>query len=167
MIVRGRAWVFGDNMNTDLMYPASAFNASAEERRRLVFSANRPGWSELVEEGDVIVAGTNFGTGSGRPASRFLRELGIRAVVAESMNGLFFRNSINYALPVMECPGVSGLLREGDEVEIDFVAGTVRRPGEEAALEGPPLPAFLLEMVESGGLLARLVRQGYVEADAQ
>jgi 3-isopropylmalate/(R)-2-methylmalate dehydratase small subunit len=167
MKVRGRTWVFGDNINTDLMYPNTAFKASPEERRRLVFSANRPGWSEAVAEGDVIVGGSNFGTGSGRPASQFLRELGVAAIVAESMNGLFLRNSVNYALPVMECPGITRRVREGEELEVDFVNGRVQPSDGGPPLEGTPLPEFLLEIIQSGGLLPRLVSQGYIDSDTK
>src|SRR3712207_7568731 len=91
-----------------------------EEQPRYVFSANRPGWVDLVAEGDLIVAGRNFGTGSSRPAARVLALLGIGGVIAESINGLFFRNSVNYAFPVLECPGVLEAFEEGDEAEFDL-----------------------------------------------
>src|SRR4029077_5425882 len=88
----GRVWTFGDDINTDLMLPGPLLTASEEEQRRAVFSANRPGWVDKGRSGDIIIGGRNFGTGSSRPAARSLRNLGLGALVAESINGLFFRN---------------------------------------------------------------------------
>ncbi|MFC4949082.1 3-isopropylmalate dehydratase [Pseudonocardia sp. GCM10023141] len=162
----GRTWVFGDHVNTDLMYPGASFSATPEERRALVFSMNRPGWSALVREGDVLVAGINFGTGSGRPGAQLLRELGIGGVVAESINGLFFRSCVNYALPAMECPGVGALVTEGDVVDVDFLAGTVVNTASGARLEnGSRIPSGLTEVIRVGGLLPHLEAAGYVEAE--
>ena len=120
MKFEGRCWIFGDNVNTDLMYPNASFRASEEERRRLVFSANRPGWSSEVRQGDILIAGTNFGTGSARPGPKYFKDLGIAALLAESINGLFLRNCVNYALPAMECKGIATLAREGEVVAVDF-----------------------------------------------
>ncbi|MCC7105729.1 MAG: 3-isopropylmalate dehydratase [Chloroflexi bacterium] len=163
--VEGRTWVFGDNINTDLMWPGTAFRATDEERRKLVFSANRPGWSSEVRQGDLIVGGGNFGTGSSRPAPRLLRELGVAGLVAESIAGLFFRNSVNFALPVMECPGVTKLVEEGDALSVDFATGVVRNTRTGQELKGEPLPPFLLEIVDAGGVKARLIRDGFVDPD--
>lgn len=163
MRVEGRVWVFGDNINTDLMWPNTAFRATDEERRQLVFSANRPGWVDEVRPGDIIVGGANFGTGSSRPAARLLHDLGIAALVAESINGLFFRNAINYGLPAMECPGVRGLVREGDVLAVDFGDGEVRNTRTGEVRRGAALPPFLMDIVTAGGLLPRLVREGLVE----
>lgn len=159
----GRSWVFGPHINTDLMFPTAAILASAEERRKLVFEAIRPGWHELVEEGDVIVAGANFGTGSGRPAAQVLKELGIRALVADSINGLFYRSCVNYALPAMECPGISTATKEGDVLEIDFTTGSVRNTRSSAVLAGSPLPPFVADLILRGGLIPHLRSMGYVE----
>ena len=163
MKVAGRAWVFGDNINTDLMFPTAAFTATEDERARLVFSANRPGWAAAVRPGDLLVAGTNFGTGSGRPAAKYLRKLGIAGIVAESVNGLFLRNSINFALPVMECPGVVACTGEGDVLTVDYRSGEVANTTTSIVLSGRGLPDPLLEVIETGGLLAALVRLGLVE----
>ena len=162
MRIRGRVWVFGDNINTDLMYPNTAFRMTDGERRRLVFSAIRPGWADQVREGDLIVGGLNFGTGSGRPAAKLLRDLGVAGLVAESINGLFFRNSINYALPCMECPGVKEILKEGDVIEVDFATGEVRNVATGLIRRGEPLPELLLNIVRAGGLLEQLAAEGYI-----
>jgi 3-isopropylmalate/(R)-2-methylmalate dehydratase small subunit len=164
MLIKGAAWVFGDNINTDLMCPNVALKAPADQRKQYVFSANRPGWAEQVKEGDVIVAGTNFGAGSGRPAPELLRELGIAAIVAESVNGLFFRNSVNFALPVMECPGIMAAASEGDIIDIDLDSGAVVNTVTGARLAGTPMPSFLQDIIASGGLLESLLRQGLLVA---
>ncbi len=159
--ISGRAWAFPEaNLDTDLMMPGTAFRLPYDEQVKLVFSANRPGWSQTVQPGDVIVGGSNFGTGSARPAPALFRRLGIAAIVAESFSDLFFRNCINYALPAMHCAGVTQVVSDGDEVEVDLAAGTFRRGG--ALLSGTPVPPVLLEIIELGGLMSRLRIQGYI-----
>jgi 3-isopropylmalate/(R)-2-methylmalate dehydratase small subunit len=146
------------------MCPNVALKAPVDERKQYVFRANRPGWTEQVKEGDVIVAGNNFGTGSGRPAPQLLRELGIAAIVAESVNGLFFRNSVNFALPVMECPGIMAATSEGDILDIDLDSGIVVNTVTGSQLRGMPMPSFLQDIIASGGLLQSLLRQGLLVA---
>jgi 3-isopropylmalate/(R)-2-methylmalate dehydratase small subunit len=159
--ISGRAWLFREaNLDTDLMMPGTAFKLPYEEQVKLVFSANRPGWSQAVRPGDVIVAGSNFGTGSARPAPALFRRLGIAAIVAESFSDLFFRNCINYAMPAMPCAGVTQVAADGDEVEVDLAAGTFRHG--DALLTGTPVPAMLLEIIDHGGLMSRLRTQGYI-----
>lgn len=167
MKVRGRTWVFGDNVNTDLMYPGAAFTATPEERRRMVFQANRPGWVDLVAEGDILVAGQNFGTGSGRPAAQLLQEVGIRGIIAEGVNGLFQRNCVNYGLPVTECPGILGVVAEGDIVSIDFAVGLVDNETNGEHLTCVALPPVLLELAAEGGVIPRLVALGYLDPPAE
>src|SRR5262244_2168172 len=87
-MITGHVWKFGDDINTDLMLPGPLLTASEEEQRRAVFSANRPGWVSEITPGDIIIGGRNFGTGSSRPAARSLRNLGLGALIAESINGL-------------------------------------------------------------------------------
>jgi len=167
MQFEGRTWVFGDNINTDLMYPNTSFRATEEERRRLVFSANRPGWSAEVRAGDILVGGINFGTGSGRPGAKYMKELGVVALLAESINGLFLRNCVNYALPAMECPGISTLVTEGDTLAVDFRTGEVinRRTGQTRRAQ--VLPSMLREILEAGGVLQILAREGFIDLPAK
>lgn len=159
----GRTWVFGDNINTDLMYPNTSFRATEEERRKLVFSANRPGWSAEVRPGDILVGGVNFGTGSGRPGAKYMKELGVVALVAESINGLFLRNCVNYALPAMECPGVRGLLQEGEVLAVDFDSGEVRNVRSGATRKATVLPPMLRDILQAGGILQILAKDGYID----
>jgi len=166
LVREGRVWKFGDNINTDLIFPNRAFRMPEQEQHTLVFSANRPGWVEQVQEGDLIVAGVNFGMGSGRPVGRLLAECGIRGVVAESVNGLCLRNCVVYSFPVIECKGVSQRFGEGDTARVDFGTGVVTNLTTGASLQGKGLPALLLDIVLSGGIIPMLVREGYIEASA-
>jgi 3-isopropylmalate/(R)-2-methylmalate dehydratase small subunit len=163
LVRRGRVWKFGDNINTDLIFPQSAFRVPVAEQRRYVFSAVRPGWVDLVEKGDLIVAGRNFGTGSGRTVGKIFSECGIAGLVAESINGLCFRNCINYSFPAMECRGVVDLFEEGDIARIDFLSGVVTNESNGREMNGKPLPPFLADLVQSGGIIPMLVRGGYID----
>ncbi len=162
MRAEGRAWVFGDGINTDLLYPQAAYGLPTEEAARMVFRANRPGWADLVEPGDIIVGGRDFGMGSSRPASTLLRHLGISAIVAETVTAMFLRNCVNTALPILVCPSVRDVIAEGDRIAIDIATGTVDNLSTGQAAQGLPLPPFLLDIIESGGLLARLRSAGYL-----
>lgn len=163
LIREGRVWTFGENINTDLIFPQSAFRLPVAEQRKLVFSANRPGWADAVKPGDLIVGGRNFGTGSGRPVGKVFSECGVAGLVAESINGLCFRNCINYSFPALECPGVAQHFTEGDLARIDYVSGEVRNLSRGTSLRGRPLPAFLVEMIVSGGIIPMLIRGDYIE----
>jgi 3-isopropylmalate/(R)-2-methylmalate dehydratase small subunit len=161
-----RVWKFPENINTDLILPSGSIYLSPSEQARLVFRANRPGWVDEVRPGDVIIAGRNFGMGSSRPASRSLKLLGISCVIAESINGLFFRNCVNYAFPAMECPGVSALFAEGDVARVDFDGGAVRNLTSGKTLQAKTLPVKLLDLLQAGGIYPLLERQGIIEPQA-
>jgi 3-isopropylmalate/(R)-2-methylmalate dehydratase small subunit len=164
--ITGRVWVFGDDINTDLIQPMPVIFKPVAEQPRWCMSANRPGWAAEVGRGDILVAGRNFGTGSSRPAARVLRDLGIGCLLAESINGLFFRNCVNFALPALEVPGVSTLLAEPDEAEVDVAGAVVRNRRTGESLRGEPWPARLREIMEAGGLLRLLEAEGYVDLHA-
>jgi 3-isopropylmalate/(R)-2-methylmalate dehydratase small subunit len=157
-----RAWCFGDDINTDLLMPGPAMFMKPQEAARTVFQANRPGWVDAVRAGDILIAGRNFGMGSSRPAARSLKILGISTVVADTVNGLFFRNCVNFGLPVMECPGVRDAFEEDDEAIVDFEAFTIENRRTGALLKGVPFPERLWAMLAGGGPMAVLRREGYV-----
>jgi 3-isopropylmalate/(R)-2-methylmalate dehydratase small subunit len=160
---RGRVWLFGDNINTDLMYPGFVTTLPEAERPKYCMSANRPGWSEQVKEGDILVAGSNFGCGSSRPAAKSLRSLGVSCLLAESINGLFLRNAINFGLPALSLEGVSKMFEEGDMAEVDFRTGQVKNLRTLETETVRPLPQALIDIVESGGLIPLLKREGYLK----
>ena len=160
--ITGRVWKFGDNINTDLMMPNIAYESPPNEQPKFVFSANRPGWSSQVQKGDVIIGGSNFGTGSSRPAAKLLLGLGISAVVAESINGLFLRNCVNFGLPAFSCPRVLALFEEGDTASIDYEESTVTNQRTGKLLSGRKLPPSLIQLTLSGGVVPLLRREGYI-----
>ena len=162
-MITGHVWKFGDDINTDLMLPGPLLTASEEEQRRAVFSANRPGWVDQVRPGDIIIGGRNFGTGSSRPAARSLRNLGLGALIAESINGLFFRNAVNFGLLALECPGIGEEVEEGQTAELSLESFTVRNRDTGSILKVQQVPAMLLELMTQGGLYPHLERQGLIE----
>lgn len=165
LIHTGRVWKFGDQINTDLIMPASAFYLKGRERAKMIFHAVRPGWADHVKEGDIIVGGQNFGLGSGRPVGAVLRECGIVGLVAESINGLCLRNCVNFSLPGIDCPGVSAAFEEGDVARIDFMSGKVENVTRGKTLQGKPLERLLAEIVMAGGVIPMLVQEGYIEPE--
>lgn len=160
--IQGRVWKFGDDINTDLVIPGFAIFLPADEQPQHCFSANRPGWVDEVREGDVLLAGRNFGVGSGRPIGDIFVRLGIRAVVAESFNGLGLRNCVNVGLPSLPCSGILDAFNEGDVAEVDAVSGLVRNITSGTELTGIPLPAALQEIVAAGGVEATLRASGHL-----
>ncbi len=160
----GRIWKFGDNINTDLILPNVAFYLTPEEQLKYVFRANRPGWVDLVRPGDILIGGKNFGMGSSRPAARNLKNLGLACLVAESINGLFYRNCVNFAFPAMECAGIEGLLAEGETAEVDFESGIVGNLTTGEARTGKTIPPQLLKIVAAGGIFSLLEQEGAIAA---
>jgi 3-isopropylmalate/(R)-2-methylmalate dehydratase small subunit len=157
-----RVWKFPDNINTDLILPNVAFYLTPQEQIQYIFKANRPGWVDLVQPGDILIGGRNFGMGSSRPAARNLKNLGLACLVAHSINGLFYRNAVNFAFPAMECEGVQDLFDEGDVAEIDFASGSVTNPSRGRSLPGRTIPGELLRIVEAGGIFPLLEREGLI-----
>jgi 3-isopropylmalate/(R)-2-methylmalate dehydratase small subunit len=160
LVASGRVWLFGHDINTDLIQPSPVVLLPIEQQVRHVFEANRPGWADLVQPGDIIVAGRNFGTGSSRPASKVLRALGIGAVVAESLNGLFFRNCVNFGFPALEVPDCLQIFQEGDIARVDVERGEVVNETAGSAAPGAPWPPALVEILAAGGLMEQLETEG-------
>ncbi|HIZ06824.1 MAG TPA: 3-isopropylmalate dehydratase small subunit [Candidatus Eubacterium avistercoris] len=162
MIKKGKVWMFGDEINTDLIFPHSAFRSSPEEQCRLCMSDNRPGWSGQVQKGDILIAGKNFGTGSSRPGAVVLKRLGLAGMAAESFNGLFFRNCIAYGFPALTVPGITKAFAEGDEAQIDFGKGTVTNLRTGEVFTGHKLAVEMLEILEADGIEGVLKQKGYI-----
>ena len=162
-MISGRVWKFGDDINTDLMLPGSVIAKGPEEQARAVFASNRPGWIDEMRRGDVIVAGNNFGMGSNRPAARSLRNIGIGFLVANSINGLFFRNSVNFGFLALECPGAFAAFEEGDMAELDIDSGwSVRNARTGAALTPARIPERLLKLMRGGGIFPLMEAEGLI-----
>ena len=165
MTLAGRVWKFGDHVNTDLIMPMRAISLPRHERSRWAFSADRPGWASEVSAGDILVAGENFGTGSSRPAAEVLKDLGIACVLAETLNGLFFRNCVNYALPALEVRGIVDAVAEGEDLEVAFEKGVIRNRSRGTELRAEAWPAMLLDVLNAGGLVALLEKKGLLLAE--
>ncbi|MHA6616193.1 LeuD/DmdB family oxidoreductase small subunit [Pseudonocardia sp. DLS-67] len=165
--VSGRAWVFGDEINTDDMYPGFAMKLPVPEAARHMFDATRPDWPRQVRPGDIVVGGRNFGLGSSRPVALLFQELGVRCLLAEEFNSLFLRNCINYGLPALTVPGIAEEVTDGDTLDVDVAAGTVLDHRTGQLLAGPPIPDFLLRVLRAGGLIAQLERDGHLNPGAE
>ena len=153
-----RAWVFGDDIDTDVLAPGKYMKLDVEEIAKHCLEAIDPAFSVNVKAGDVLVAGRNFGAGSSREqAPAALKHLGIAALVAESFAGLFYRNALNLGLPALVCRGAKRI-RDRDELKVDYAGSQILlSTGEKLAFE--PLPAHLLEMVRDGGLIPHLEKR--------
>lgn len=161
-MIAAHVWKFGDDINTDLMLPAGVTTKSESEQARAVFSSNRPGWVDQMSKGDCIVAGRNYGMGSNRPASRSLRNLGVSFLLAESINGLFFRNSVNFGFLALECPGCFEAFDEEDTAELDLAAWCVRNLRSGALLTPTPMPERLLALMQGGGIFPVMEKEGLI-----
>jgi 3-isopropylmalate/(R)-2-methylmalate dehydratase small subunit len=153
-MIEGRVWMFGDHINTDLIIPGRYLDDydSTHLAKHAMEDADKD-FAAKVRPGDIIVAGRNFGCGSSREqAPVALKEAGVGAVVAGSFARIFFRNAINVGLPVVTCPEAAQRLSTGDVVAIDLSAGTITRRADGLELSFDPLPGFLLDILERGGL---------------
>lgn len=151
----GRAWKYGPNVDTDVIYPARYLTEfRAAEMARHCMEDLDATFAQEVQPGDVIVAGPGFGIGSSREhAPVAIKASGIAAVVAPSFARIFHRNSINVGLPVVECDGIDQETERGDEIEVDLTEGTVtnRRTGK--VYRASKYPDFMLGIIEAGGLV--------------
>lgn len=155
MLIRGRTWTFGRNVNTDLIYPKVWFRPTYEpgEMASHLMVGIDEDFPKKVDRGDIIVGGQNFGCGSSREeAAAAMAEAGIAAVVAPSFGRLFTRNAINVGLPIVTAPRIDERIAQGDEIEIDLEIGRLRnlRSGYETRL--PPIAVESLKLITDGGI---------------
>lgn len=161
MIMRGRVWKYGDNVDTDVIIPARYLNVSTpEELARHCMEDLDPSFAGSVQTGDIIVAGENFGSGSSREhAPLAFKGAGVSCVVAHSFARIFHRNAINVGLPILECPPAVGGAEKGHEMEVDLEAGRVRNLSTGRSYQAEPYPPFMMELIEAGGLVPYTRRQ--------
>ena len=154
-LLRGRAWRFGDHVDTDQIIPAERLTSDNNDRLgEFAFEKVRPGLAAQVRKGDILVAGRNFGCGSSREhAPRALIQAGFSCVVAESYARIFYRNCINVGLLPIECEVEA---EQGDEMVVDLRQGTIRNVTQGKEWRFAPFPAFIKELIEKGGLMARI-----------
>ena len=150
-----RVWAFGADIDTDQLAPGAYMKLGIEGIAPHCLEGVRAEFARQVQRGDVIAAGPNFGIGSSREqAAAALVHLGVRAVIAPSFSGLFFRNAFNLGLLLLTCPE-AGRLGEGERVTLDLEALTLRA-ADGSVLSCEPIPGFLLDMVRAGGLMNQL-----------
>jgi len=157
--LEGRAWVFGDSIDTDLLAPGHAMRKPIEQLAKHCLEAVSPSFASSVQRGDVLVAGDGFGIGSSREqAVEALLQLGIRAVLAKSVARIFYRNALNLGLPIVRFAD-AGNITNMDRLQIDLSASRVRNLSTGKEYSHEPIPTFLLEMLTDGGLLPHLHRR--------
>ena len=154
MKITGKAWVYGDNINTDYIIPGRYMELTdPKEMAEHVFEEHDPEFREKVRPGDIVVGGKNFGGGSSREhAPIALKQVGVGCVIAESFARIFYRNCINIGLPALECSGVIDAVNIYDELEVDVSKGLIINSSNNTTLTFNPLPKFMLEVLNAGGL---------------
>ncbi|MCC8142246.1 MAG: 3-isopropylmalate dehydratase [Lachnospiraceae bacterium] len=153
--INGRVWVLGDDIDTDIIMPTEYLALkSVEDMKPYAFSPLRPELAEQLKPGDIIVAGKNFGCGSSREqAPEVIKALGISCVIAKSYARIFFRNSINNGLLLIENDQIQADVKEGDEIQVN-VGSSIILGGKEYDIT--PLPEDLLEIIKEGGLVSAM-----------
>lgn len=155
----GRAWVLGDNIDTDQLAPGNYLKGPFEQLVPHCLEGVRPDFAGNVSSGDIVVAGRGFGVGSSREqAAQALQHLGVGAVIARSFGGIFYRNALNFGLLALECDQVEKI-GEGDRLEVDAEAGELRNLTRNETWSCEPLPGHLLDIVRAGGLVPYLERR--------
>ena len=154
MIIKGKAWKFKDNIDTDVIIPARYLNTS--DPKELALHCMEDYDSEFVkkmDKGDIIVAGKNFGCGSSREhAPIALKAAGVSCIIAQSFARIFFRNAINIGLPIFESEEVGEECSPGDLLEVDTVEGIIKNLTKDRVYKTNPLPEFIQKIISLGGL---------------
>ena len=150
---RGRAWTFGDHINTESILASGRAIDHWDWAKDVVLADHDPEFPKKVQPGDFIVAGRNFGTSSGRPAGEVLKAKGVRAIICESAGRVFYRNTWNMGLAVLQCPEIVSKVEKGDELEVDIEAGTIRILKTGEILQAGETPWILLDIYRQGGMV--------------
>lgn len=158
MKAQGRVFKYPDNVDTDVIIPARYLNTSdAQELAKHCMEDIDKTFTERVQSGDIIVAGWNFGCGSSREhAPLTIKTNGVSCVIAKSFARIFYRNSINIGLPILECEQAAEEINDGDDVSIDFDKGVITNNSTGKTYEAQPFPTFIQKIISDGGLLASI-----------
>ena len=160
MKVTGKAWKFGDDIDTDRILPARYLNTSdPEELARHCMEDADPSFADRVQKSDIIVAGKYFGCGSSREhAPIAIKTAGVSCVIAKSFARIFYRNSFNMGLPILECEEADQI-KTGDTLTVDLSTGEVMHKETGKTYQTRPIPPFMQELVESGGLMKHIAKK--------
>lgn len=163
MKFEGRVWKFGDNVDTDLIIPARYLNVSDKEELAMnCFADVRPDFAESVEQGDIIVAGANFGCGSSREhAPLAIKACGVSVVIASSFARIFYRNAFNIGLAILESGDAVSAFEEGDRINVDLASGEIIHPAFQKNFSANPIPDFMREIIQAGGLVDYVKIKGF------
>jgi 3-isopropylmalate/(R)-2-methylmalate dehydratase small subunit len=155
MKAKGEAFKYGDNIDTDVIIPARYLNTSdPDELAKHCMEDLDPSFQKELKEGDIIVAQRNFGCGSSREhAPLAIKSCGASCVIAQSFARLFYRNAINIGLPILECEKAALDIENGNDVEIDFVEGSIHNLTKNHTYKAQPFPEFIWKIIEAGGLI--------------
>ncbi len=164
MKIKGKAWKYGDDVNTDEIIPARYLNVTDhDELAAHCMEDIDPDFVKKVSPGDIIVAAKNFGCGSSREhAPLAIKSAGISCVIAKSFARIFYRNSINIGLPILECESAAENIEEGDLVEINLATGEIKNLTKGQTYYAKPFPEFMQQIIANGGLM-NYVMSKYVE----
>lgn len=157
-MLKGKAWRYGANVNTDVIIPGRYCHLTDEkELARHCMEDIDPTFASGVKPGDIIVGESNFGCGSSRELAPIsIKAAGISCIIASNFARIFYRNCVNQGLPIIECPDAVPDIRKGDELEVDLENGTVKNLRSGNSFTFQPLPPFLLEIMNAGGLIPKL-----------
>ena len=160
MKITGKVWKFGDDIDTDLIIPARYLNTSdPEELAKHCMEDADPGFAGKVSASDIIVAGKYFGCGSSREhAPIAIKAAGVSCVIAKSYARIFYRNSFNMGLPILECEDTDEF-QTGDQLTVDFDTGKIVHEGTKKTYQSRPIPPFMQELVQSGGLMKHIEKK--------
>ncbi len=161
MKLRGKVWKFGPDIDTDRIIPARYLNTSDPgELAKHVMEDEDPAFNKKVRVGDIIVAGKNFGCGSSREhAPIAIKASGVACVVAKSFARIFYRNSFNTGLPILECAEAVDWALSGDTLEVDTTRGEIRNVTRKRLFKARPIPPFMRELIRAGGLMAWIMKK--------
>jgi len=162
MKLKGKAWKFGADIDTDAIIPARYLNTSdpGELAKHCMEDSKTPDFMKRMKRGDIIVAEKNFGCGSSREhAPIAIKEAGVSCVVAKTFARIFYRNSFNMGLPIFECPEAVDGISEGDEVEVDAQTGKITNKTKKETYQAKPIPPFMQELIAAGGLMKWVARK--------
>jgi 3-isopropylmalate/(R)-2-methylmalate dehydratase small subunit len=161
MKLKGKVFKYGDNVDTDVIIPARYLNSSTPENLAAHCMEDLDAdFADQVSKGDIIVGGKNFGSGSSREhAPLAIKYAGISCVVAESFARIFYRNSINIGLPILEAPAAVKAVEAGDELEVDIDQGKIKNLRTGETYQAAPFPPFMQEIIKDGGLIEHIKKE--------
>jgi len=160
LVITGRVWKFGDDMDTDVIAPGKYLALPLDQLKNHAMEPLDPEFHKRVKPGDIMVAGRNFGCGSSREqAPVVLKTLGVSAILAESFARIFFRNAVSIGLPLLPCKGISEAVNQGDLLEVNFETGQAKNLATGCVFVTKPLSSQMVEILKAGGAISLLKKR--------